>query len=908
MKPEVLIISGWGPYKDKIEIDFTQFGNHGLFLISGPTGAGKTTIFDAISYALFGEVSGSMRSKDGVRSDFASPDTKTYVNLTMTHGARRYVIERNPQYDRPKKRKTGESSFTKESENAILYLPDDKTVEGNREVNGKIQEILGMDFEQFKQLSMIAQGEFARLLTANSKEKTQIFRKIFSTYKYELFSMNLSQKAKELYGKIMTYHNKMDETVEVILPVLQGYVSGEDWETFQEDESVYKKQYDRMMEYLVQARKACKEQEKVADLDMEKAEGELLSWEKKMQQATATNQLFEEYEKSRKEQERLQGMQSQIEEDQKTLNFARNAEKLEGAFVFREESRSHLKSLQEKIRQLEKEITELEVLKQSYHQQYEQKESLKDVLLEMVSFLELAQQQQSKQEILEKKQKELTHQQQVFLRLEQTVDEMKKKYEDMERAMRYAMAGILAEQLTDGEPCPVCGSMAHPHLATLADSVPRDAQIQVCKEQYEKQNQQLMALHGKASTLHGEVRIADEELQRISIDLREEIEHISTTSDIIIDLLNTLGINQGKSITQVTSLIDALQQRKLTPVDCKITLEQLEDHCNKMQQILADEKAKKQMLEQLDGEEKEQQKQVRKAEKAFDAELKKAGFLEEEQYLHCKMTAQEILRLQKKIDTYAQNKKSNDDYVNRMEKTLKGKEKVAMEELLFSRKEAENKKKQMGQQQRQIQVHAAQLKAAASSLKEKLMEVGELEQSYGIIKDLDNLTMGNNGKRLVFEQYVLISYFEEVLHAANSRLQKMTAGRYLLSRVEGVSDGRTKDNFELQVLDHYTGKYRLARTLSGGESFKASLALALGMSDIIQATSGGVRVETLFIDEGFGSLDSESLDMACETLLSLVDKERLIGIISHVSELQERIPKQLVVTKTNEGSNVHVVV
>jgi len=899
LKPEVLIISGWGPYKDKVEIDFTRFGSHGLFLISGPTGAGKTTIFDAISYALFGEVSGNMRSKDGVRSDFASADTKTYVNLTMTHGSKRYVIERNPQYNRPKKRKTGESTFTKEGENAILHLPDHKTVEGNREVNGKIQEILGMDLEQFKQLSMIAQGEFARLLTANSKEKTQIFRKIFSTYKYEQFSMNLSQKAKELYGKIMTYHNRMDETVEGILPVLQGYITQEDGENFLEDESVYKKQYDRMMTYLVQARESCRERGKLADQDMEKAEREVLSWEKKIQQAAATNQLFEEYEKAAKEQERLQGMQSQMEEEQKTLNFARSAEKLEGAFVLREESRNHLKSQQDKVQQLKEEITSIETVKQSYQQQYEHREPLKSALMEMMAFLEVLKQQQEKQKVWKKKQKELAEQQQQFLRLEQMVDGMKKQYEDMERAMRYAMAGILAEKLTEGEPCPVCGGVEHPHLATLADSVPREEQIQACKEQYEKQNQQLMVLHGRVSALHGEVQLTETELQRILADLQEKIEHISKISDIIVSLLNGLGVNQERDVTGLT---EALQQEKITSVGCRKALEQLENHCNEMQQIMADEKAKKQMLEQLNAEMKEQQEQVKKAEKTFVTEIKKAGFIEEEQYLSCKKTPQEIAGLQKKLDTYAQNKKSNDDYVNRMKKTLKGKEKIALEELLSSRKEAENTKKQMGQQQRQMQVHAAQLKAAASSLKEKLAEVGELEKSYGIIKDLDNLTMGNNGKRLVFEQYVLISYFEEVLHAANSRLQKMTAGRYLLSRVEGVSDGRTKDNFELQVLDHYTGKYRLARTLSGGESFKASLSLALGMSDIIQATSGGIRVETLFIDEGFGSLDSESLDMACE-----VDKERLIGIISHVAELQERIPKQLVVTKTNVGSTVRVV-
>ncbi|MDD2971821.1 MAG: SMC family ATPase [Lachnospiraceae bacterium] len=893
MKPELLIISGWGPYKDKVEIEFSQFGNSGLFLITGPTGAGKTTIFDAISYALFGEVSGSMRTKDGVRSDFASGDTKTYVDLTMTHGDKHYVIQRNPQYNRPKKRKSGESTFTKEGENAVLHLPDDKTIEGNREVNAKMQEILGMDYEQFKQLSMIAQGEFARLLTAGSKEKTQIFRKIFSTYKYERFAMSLGQKSKELYGRIMTYRNKMDETIDAVFPVLEQCLDSEEWKAFVEDGISYKKKYGQMEAYVEQAGEISREKGKVIDKYVEKADRELLTWEKKMQQARTLNQQFDEYEKGLQEQERLSGEQGDIQTASETIALARGAEKVDGVFALREEARKRERSLLEKEEFLQEELRELCEKEADYRVQYEHREELREILTVLQAHQELAAQYEKRIENYRQKEETLKIQQQKYLNLEQDVEQWKKRYENMERAMRHAMAGIVAESLVEGEPCPVCGALDHPHVAALSDSVPREAQVQECKTEYENRNQLLMELHGDTATLHGELHTEREELGRQRKDLDVKFQKISGISDIMRELLERLGVttsgNRGENA-------------------CKKAWENLERHCHEMQQILADQKAKSQTLQQLKEEQEEQQELTCKVNKDFQQTLRKAGFETEEQYRAGRKTQTEVQRLQKKIDGYAQKKAACDDYVERMKQTLKNKSRVEITEMQLAQKEAETEKKSRSAEQKKIQIQIAQLKSAENSLKEKWRDCVQLEHSYGIIKDLDNLTMGNNGKRLVFEQYVLISYFDEVIHAANSRLQKMTAGRYLLSRVESVSDGRTKDNFELQVLDNYTGKYRLARTLSGGESFKASLALALGMSDIIQASDGGIRVETLFIDEGFGSLDHESLDMACETLLSLADRERFIGIISHVAELQERIPKQLVVSKTNVGSTVHVVV
>lgn len=899
MKPEYLVISGWGPYKDKVEIDFTQFGNHGLFLITGPTGAGKTTIFDAISYALFGEVSGNMRTKDGVRSDFADADTKTYVTLTLSHGEKTYQIERNPQYYRPKKRKTGGNTLTKENENAVLHLPEGSVLEGNREVNAKIQDILGMDFEQFKQLSMIAQGEFARLLTANSKEKTQIFRKIFNTHKYERFAMNLNQKSKELYAKIMTYHNKMDEAIDSIRPILLSYT---DEEKAAEMEDVVK-QYELLQEWIAEVLTKRKEALQTTSEEVKKSEKELLNCEKKIQEAVSINKLFAEYREAVKEQERLEHQAAEIQQEKCILEQARNAEKLQGVYVQREEAGKQLENLKNKIVGLQKDIELLVQKQEEYHLQFEKKEELKAYLELIENYVNLSGQYHDRETVYKRKEQELELQQKKYLELELKVKTYKQQYENMEEQVRHAMVGIVAKEVREGEPCPVCGSMEHPKIAEIADTVPREEDVQEYKEQYETKNALLMDMHGKTSTLHGAVQTEKQELLKRKEELREKQEKLMTISDIILQLLLELGMKECQNKHSFTI---SLQENGFQQKDCKRALERLESHCEQMQQFMAERSAKDTMLSEITEEEKEQQKKVEKYKESFKMALEKAGFIVEAQYQNARKNLKEMEQLQKKITSYAEKKVSHNDYVRRMEKSLKGKQEIPIETLKAYKKEVEMNKKKSLAQQNKIQIECAQLKTASDSIQSKRKESVDLEQKYGMIKDLDNITMGNNGKRLVFEQYVLISYFEDVLHAANSRLQKMTAGRYLLSRVENVSDGRTKDNFELQVLDNYTGKYRLAKTLSGGESFKASLSLALGMSDIIQASCGGVRVETLFIDEGFGSLDSESLEMACETLLSLVDKERFIGIISHVAELQERIPRQLIVSKTHAGSSVKV--
>lgn len=899
MKPTKLIISGWGPYKDSVEIDFTNFGGHGLFLITGPTGAGKTTIFDAISYALFGEVSGSIRSKDSVRSDFAGADTKTFVEFFMIHAGQAYRIYRNPQYNRPKKRKTGENAFTKENENAILYLPDEKVIEGNREVNVKVQEILRMDFEQFKQISMIAQGEFTRLLTASSKEKTQIFREIFNTHKYEQFAAVLHQKAGKLYTQIMTYRNKMEEAIESVRVIIQT----EEWEQLTERKNEKQEYaYTGIRDYLAAELEQQKEILQASEKEVEKAEKALLDSEKELQKAKTQNALFTELENAKQQQVKLQQQSIEMNVIKEKLKAATSALKIEGAYIKKEEAQKRAAYVEKELCKLKEELELLEKQEKEYETQYENRAELKNSISMIQEYVRMYLVQQEKQKGLQKKEGELKEYQQIYRQAEQRAIKSKHKYEQAELDYRHAMVGIVASQLVEGEPCPVCGSVVHPCIAKIEENVPSEDNIKEFKKIYETEHTKLLEWHQKTAIRHGEVKTIKEELEHQKADLKSKKETFGQISDTMVMLLDKLFMCNKKKIMDV-----AEQDAKTFQITCMQALQTIEKNETRMQQSLAKKEEKQNSIVIRQQEMQELREQYQKFRQAFQEQLAFYAFQSEEQYLNSRKTNTEVDVMQKWIENYEQQVASNTDYVSRMTAAVKGKKIIDIEELLYQKNAVEGDKRKGQSRHEQLKIRFARIKTAFSSLDEKLKDSKNLESAYGIVKDLDNITVGNNPKRLVFEQYVLISYFEEVLHAANMRLQKMTAGRFLLSRADGVSDGRSKDNFEIQVLDNYTGKYRMARTLSGGESFKASLALALGMSDIIQASSGGIRVETLFIDEGFGSLDAESLDQACETLMSLVDKDRIIGIISHVTELKERIPKQLVIDKTNVGSSIRVI-
>lgn len=748
MKPKQLLLSAWGPYRDQVCVDFEQVAQDGIYLITGPTGAGKTALFDAIAFALYGNVSGQVREKDSMRSDFANVDTPTFVELSFLHRQEEYRVYRSPRYARPKKRGKG---VILEPETAWMLNPDGSKVLGASEVTEQVKGLLGLDYRQFKQLSMIAQGEFMELLIASSKERTQILRDVFGTALYERFQQLLSEQARDLYLKVQEQRHRMEEAVSGVLD------DSLKWEELAEGPDYA---WGRILDYLKEAQK--QEKKQIRNLDAQ------------------LKDLEEEY------KGQMELVSESRQQGQKLFAYQQTLERL-GAF-------------EGQLPLMETKRDELKLWKKA--------EPVREYLRE--------------QEELKSKQAE-------YLQADGAYQKEKQQYEYLDDLHRKAAAGILASGLLEGQPCPVCGSLSHPKKARLPEEVPTESQLKTLKQSCERKSREVNRLYEQCAAANGRLQVMKEQLKEQVPELFQE----ETKGQIL-----AMAKRQPPNLNQMEVQIGQFEV---------------------------------QLLRQ-----KEQAQQMSKEMEALFAEAKSS------------MQDQEKGQLSKEAEL---------SYV-----LLYFKEKQETEE--ESLRQMETKRREWTRQKEGLAAKSLSNQRAYVSLQERYSKKEALEQRYGIVSDLEKAAKGQNPKRLVFEQYVLAGFFEQILQAANVRLQRMTEGRYLLSRARQVSDARTKESMELQVLDAYTGKYRSAKTLSGGESFKAALSMALGMSDVIQAYAGGIEIEALFLDEGFGSLDQESLDQAIHVLMSLTSDRRSIGIISHVGELKERIPRQILVEKTPQGSTV----
>lgn len=872
MKPRRLILSGWGPYKGRVEIDFTRLEERGLFLITGATGAGKTTLFDAITYALYGNMSGDVREKNSVRSDFADGDTPTFAELTMLHGDREYRIVRNPEYLRPKKRQGG-GALTKEKENAVLYLPDGGVIQGSHEVNRKLQEILILDYRQFKQISMIAQGDFARLLTAAPAEKTKIFREIFSTSIYDRFSGSLRIRSNELYKQVMEYKHRMDEDIYMLrteeakenMP-LSELITGEGYH------------YEKVLACLEQTLEQHGETLRSVENAYKKLDREVNIITKKISESEQINDKLCKLKAVNEELGSLKEKKKEIEGKEAELKRARAAAGLSGDYSRCENEKKQLAALRKKERETKKEIELIKEESNKCRSLYSKKEEVKAVYLYKANYSARHKEWMDIRALLEKKEKELCKLKERYLQQESIAEEKKKEYETADRAYKRAAVGIAAKQLTEGEPCPVCGSLVHPSPAAVSAETPDEEALQRLKELFGKEEGKLRELYGRTSSCMGEVQ-----------EKTKQAEEAGKQAEIWKDKLKAVK----EDVLEIADKISDKEYEELLAGYEK-------------QQVRMEEKqgVYEKLLTEIDL----QEKTGEETERQFKKKCIENGFAGRKDYEEALRSGSSIATLEKETGTYQEKVQAAESLIKHLKEETRGKKEVDTDSLMREKEEKNTGRKQAMENRSKWHHRLKEVMKIKKSLGDKWEIYNRLSKEYGIVKDLDNLACGNNSKKLVFEQYVLAGYFEEILQAANIRLAGMTNGRFELSRLKEVGDGRTKDNLEIQVLDYYTGKYRSVKTLSGGEAFKASLSLALGMSDVIQGYSGGIRVETLFIDEGFGSLDSESLDQACRTLMSLVEKDKLIGIISHVPELTEKIEKQIVITKTNVGSRVEVMV
>lgn len=883
MRPERLTMCAWGPYKDKVEVDFTGFYENGIFLITGATGAGKTTIFDAITYALYGALSGDERDKErnSVRSDFAEAGTPTYVELVMEHGGQIYRIKRNPEYFRPKKRSGGES-LTKEKENAWLTFPNGKVLEGNREVNAALLSLLVLDYKQFKKISMIAQGEFARLLVAPPKEKTGIFREIFGTGVYERFTQSLGVRSRALASKVAMQKHKLEEDVKLLLDGLEKSVWEEETKAglVALTEGEYYN-FTEIFEFLMKMEKEASEHG--ADVKRE-----YQSLEKKIEKETA--QLAK-----KEDENRLFAQLTQVSSLRQKLKAE---EALYKEKELREERALHAaqtENTEENVQKLQKNIAgkegEIYLRKEEEEQGKSESAKLEEIVKREASIRRLLETAKEKNELLKEADKlsqnfrrqseELSKGQQEYLKKEEDYMALKEAYEQADHRHKLAAIGLAAALLEEGKPCPVCGSTTHPAPARVTEELVSEEELENLKEQVSQAEASLRAFREKLIALKANCENTAsllQEKEEQAVKLQEILN--AETDEICLFYLSMQPEAAGTLLQQKCARASELSGL-------------LQEKARHIAQLIL-------QLEELKQEKEE-------ADATFLVRLKEHGFTDAAEYTRARLSAKERADLKEELEAYKRQCAANEELYQHLKREVKSKEPADLTQIQEALAVLRAQKEQSLKLQKCWEQHLNEVKRTKRLMQEKLSVMEKDSEEYGYIKDLENLASGNNAKRLVFEQYVLAGYFEEILRAANLRFRKMTAGRYEMSRVTEVGDGRVKDNLEIQVLDYYTGKYRSVRTLSGGETFKASLCLALGMSDVIQAMSGGIRVDTLFVDEGFGALDSESLDQACDALMSLAGKNCLIGIISHVPELSERIGQQLRIEKTGNGSFVKVI-
>lgn len=1047
MKPLKVVMSAFCSYAERTEIDLSVFGGQGLFLITGDTGAGKTTIFDAIAFALFGQASGSTRTTDTLRSDFADPHTKTYVELTFAHQGREYLVTRNPRYERPKK--SGEG-MTTEGADATLEMPDGSVVTGSGNTTAKIQEILGIDHRQFKQIAMIAQGEFLQLLLASSSERGDIFRHVFNTDVYKNVQDLLKNREREA-------HRRCEDSKKSILQYVSGISYPEDesgatlaglikadsihvaedvqWELkaliamdmagrerLQNQAGQLDEALTEQITVITQARfinqafadlGIVKEKQRIladrrdenelqkkilaraekARYTVRPLENEYLRVQTAVQELTASIGILETTIK--KQTGEWQGLQTvyltekakgserevltaAIDRVEKMLPqydalqlLEEELEQLQGEQKTTGEAGVGLRRAKEVFLQrklsLTKEIeglTDVEVRQSACEQEAKELQKTRTGLQSLQgSWSELGKLETAKDQLQDE-----------YLEAERVFRQTDSNYADKEAAFFREQAGIMAGSLQEGEACPVCGSTDHPHKAVPGADAPSETELQRLKKDRDAARDKMEETSKLAAAKEAEVKQAQgqllrntgeyfpdvvagnlaeglpyliiaalrenqkqkEENQGLFKQLKKQVDRKKQCREQLASVEKSLQANEEAIINndQRHNLVGAgiaakTGERKVLQGSLEYAnrekavevIEGLKGELNALKKALEEaEEAFQKLDKELEGNQTllaDQQKRwtdtlanLEKARAAYADKRLECGFSNEEDYQEALITEKEIAALKASLQDYDKEALKVEQDLERLLQATENQQLQDLEVLEAAKNEIEQEKKQVDGA---IQIHLTRLginEPLAETLDKAIPQNVQWQEEYLLLSDLAKTANGElTGKqKLKFEQYVQAAYFQQILLEANKRLKFMTNSRYELLRKEEPGDYRSQAGLEIDVLDHYTGRVRSVKSLSGGESFKASLALALGLSDVIQSHAGGVEIDTLFIDEGFGALDAESLDQAIETIVSLAAGNRLVGVISHVSEMKERIDRQIVITKSSAGSSAAIAI
>ena len=928
MRPLRLTLSAFGPYAAETTLDLEKLGKGGLYLITGDTGAGKTTLFDAITYALYDHSSSGIREGSMLRCKYADDKTPTFVELEFeVHGVR-YTVRRNPEYQRPKARGEG---MTTEKADATLTYPDDRPpVTKAKDVTAAVQEIIGLDYNQFSQIVLIAQGQFTKLLNASTEERSRIFRKLFRTQRYAQLQERLQAEASALNQQRTAQNAKLDS----LLGGLQFSPEDPDAEALRALCAQTVPETALALLDALTARQAAALEE--VGTALQATEAQLDTVQQQLGAAAQAQRLAQQ----------LAARQAELAAAKPALDAARaEAGRHAG-------DAAQLDALTAQVTQAQSALAAYDTLDALCRQQTEardaarlaaaqaqkrrtQLDSLNAALAAAETELAALANADTRLLALQNRSAQLTQRGEALAKLEQRLadcqrqakaahkaqesyrtaaaaqDEARTRQNTLERAFLDAQAGLLAEGLTEGAPCPVCGSTHHPARALLPHTAPTQAQVEAARQAAAAADRQAQSASAAAQSALAAANEAKTSLRR---DAETLLPERFTTPEGTVPLTFAL-------MTNVLAEENAALQTAQT--DCKAQCRQAEADCRRKAQLEADRQAKTRQRPALEQAAAEADRSA--AAQNASADALEGQIAERRAALPYPRRADAQAALDKLeadrstlrtgMDTAQRKLKQAEQTVAAAEaavEALTAQQTAAQKELparsaeeltaqqtelTAARETLRSREKQLSAQLLPNRKTAAQYRAAAEArqtLESRWQWVSALAATAG-----GTLT---SKQKIKLEAYIQMNYLDRILRYANTRLMQMTAGQYELERI-GAENQRSQSGLDLGVIDHYNGTRRSVKTLSGGESFKASLALALGLSDEVQSSAGGIRLDTLFLDEGFGSLDEESLELAIRVLSGLTEGDRLVGIISHVGALKDRIDRQVVVHKARTGGS-----
>ena len=921
MRPIRLTMEGFGPYKDRTVIDMDALGTGGIYLVTGDTGAGKTFIFDAITYALYGETSGGSRDSRTLRSQYADDDDETYVELLFEYAGRRYTVRRSPEYNRKKKRGEG---YTRESATAVLTYDDGSVVDGPSKVGEAVRDLLGIDRGQFCNIVMIAQGEFRKLLNAGTDERQRLFRKLFNTMPYNDLADELKAASKAIDDE---YDSKRKE-IDLALSGLSCSFDEEISATLSELKEAENTSADEISERLESMIGYCRSK-------LEETSSELAETEEILTDANSKLAVIDSYRQSVRDLETARSNVDKLEDAIKTAEFelqlaneekpaieelrseaavlesgldSYNAldeinEELSRALEDQQDKRSALKKLKEERNEARKSLEDMKADLDDLKYSDEHMTKIKNDIEKTGNRISMLEALVSEIDKVKELRAVLSSQQEELIPLTERAEELEAEYSKAYSDFLRGQAGLLAARLQEGRPCPVCGSYRHPDPAEASREILSAEDIEDKSREAKQARELAVAKSGEAQKTKGSLNAVEFSAKEIALK--------ETGFD---DLDKAL--DKARSETEeFRGNIEKLRQ----------TEKELEERIAKKSELEESVKKAEAELEELSNTVIDADKEMVRIDSSVNSlkdkrdttarELRFAGRREAEDHIagiREKADAKQkaIEDAEGSIVKAREQKTANDASIGELEKVVA--DVIPMDEIeVRERKaEAEERKAALTELSTALNTDIVNAGNTLELVRRNAAGLEEVRKRHEVVDSLVRTATGSlpGKERISLETYVQAFYFDRIIRRANIRLRMMSGGQYEFARAEESGDRRARFGLDLSVIDHYSGTSRPVNTLSGGESFLASLSLALGMSDEVQASAGGIRLDTMFVDEGFGSLDSETLEKAIRTLTELSDEDRLVGIISHVEALKSRIDRQIVVTKDkSSGSRVTVI-